>query len=124
MPKVKITQEQYDRVVDQAAAAQEFLTDERYAFLLGYLESGLHSVEHAILNNTVREVTEIVPITDKITRMFKTPKKEQVDELAGQYKYITKLLADWRMYITIREELDADIASGRVVLVTQKDENG
>lgn len=118
MAKTKISNEEYKKVEAEALAAQEILEDPRFEFFRIYLENGLKSVEESILNNTVREYQEVVSITDRITRIFRTSKKLQIDELAGQYKFITKLKNDLKYFSNLKTQLDSDI-SKRLVLVEE-----
>lgn len=112
--KTQITQEEYQKVEEQSLAAKELLEDPRFEFLRTYIQNSITSAEQTILNNTLREVQEVVPISEKVTRIFKTPKKVQVDELAGQYKWVKQFQDDLKYFASQQEELDAGIESGVV----------
>jgi len=115
MPKINIiSKKEFEEIQDQAAAATDLLESPRFQFFRDYLKSTSGYVEESILNNTVRDVKEIVTINDRLTKMFFTPKKIQVDELVGQYKLIKKLYADLQQFIVIKKDLDSEIAAGRV----------
>lgn len=114
--KHKITQEEYDRVTREAQAASELLTEERFEFLRDYLKGAALSIESSILNNTVRDVTEEVTITESIKRHFFSPKSVQIDELAGQYKFISQLLSDLENLANLKKDLDAQLEAKRVVV--------
>jgi hypothetical protein len=114
MAKTKITQEEYEKIVNQALAAQEILEDERFQFLRDYFQSTLDYVQSSILNNTIRAADEEVVISEKIKRIFHTPKKIQVDELVGQYKLVNKFFEDLAYYARLKKELDAHISKGIV----------
>lgn len=112
----KVTQEEYKNIEAQSFAAREVLEDERFQFIRDYFRNAKEYIENSILNNTVREVQEVVPVTDKLTRIFKTTKKVQVDELSGQYKLIVKFLDDLEYYASLKKDLDQEISDGRIVL--------
>ena len=116
MPKQKISRQEHDKIYEQAQAAEEILTSEKFAFLRDYFENARRYVEQSILNNTVREVQEVTPLSDKLTRIFKTPKKVQVDELVGQHKLITKFFDDMRTFVAIRDELEKELTSERITI--------
>lgn len=116
MKTSKITAEQYKEISEQSLAAREILEDDRFQFIRDYLSSAIEYAESSILNNTIREVQEVVPITEKLTRIFKTPKKVQVDELSGQYKFVKKLLDDLNYYASLQEELDREVSNKRVIV--------
>lgn len=101
-----ITQKEYDEIQANGTAAQEILTDERFQFLRDYFTSAQEYAKNSIVENTILEVREIVTISEKLTKMFVTPKKVQVDELSGQYKLIKKFFADLQQFVDIKNELD------------------
>lgn len=116
MSKKVVSKQEYELIENQATAARELLEDERFAFLRDYLKSALDYVEKTILENTVMEVRETHTITDKIIKTFIQPKKVQVDELSGQYKFIKKFLADMEYYADLKKQLDAEVEAKRVKL--------
>lgn len=122
MPKQRISLEEYQTTEAEAKAAKEFLEDERFQFIRDYINNSLTSAEQAVLNNTIREVQEIVPISEKLTRIFKQPKKEQVDELAGQYKWIKKFMSDMEFFARGKEDMDDAIEKKVVILEAGNDE--
>ena len=118
MPKRKheISLEEQQKIRDEAAAAREFLEEDRFAFIRELLLNAQKYAEESIVNNTIREVQEIVPITEKLTKVFKLTKKVQVDELSGQYKLVKKFFSDVRYFVAIEEDLDKEVAEGKVIL--------
>lgn len=111
-----ISQNEYEAIENQSIAAKELLEDERFAFFREYLESALSYIEKSVLENTVMEVRETHTITDKIIKTFIQPKKVQVDELSGQYKFIKKLLADLEYYAQLKDDLEQEVENKRVVV--------
>jgi hypothetical protein len=116
MAKKIVSKQESELIENQAIAARELLEDERFAFVREYLESALDYIERTILENTVMEVRETHTITDKIIKTFIQPKKVQVDELSGQYKFIKKFLADMQYYADLKKQLDAEVEAKRVIL--------
>ena len=114
--KTVISLEEYNDVEKTSLAAKELLEDERFKFLRDYLTNGATSAETQILNNAIREYQDVVPLTEKVTRIFKTPKKVQVDELAGQYKWIKQFLSDMEHLASLKDQYDEGVESGLVIL--------
>lgn len=116
MAKKIVSKAEYDLIEDQAVAAKELLEDERFAFVRDYLKSATDYIEKTILENTVMEVRETHTVTDKIIKTFIQPKKVQVDELSGQYKFIKKFLEDMRYFASLKTELDKEVEAHRVTI--------
>lgn len=115
--KTRISKQEYDEINEQASAAKELLEDQRFQFYRDYLKEARQSIESSILNNTVREVQESVSITQTIVKTFITPKKQQLDELSGQYKFIEKLENDLHYWVNTQKELHDQIEAGKVQIV-------
>lgn len=107
----QISQEEYKRINDEAAAAHEILTDERFQFVRDYFQQTIDYTTSRILNNAVHEVEETT-FGEKVSRLFRIPKKEQVDELVGQYKLAKKFFEDLQFYIDTKEDLETEMARG------------
>ena len=115
MAKVStISKEEYKEVLSQAAVASGILEDERFKFLRDYFNNASAYVENSILQNTIHDVREIVTLSDKLTRLFFTPKQLQVDEMVGQYKFIKKFFEDLNQFIKIKDDVEEAIAKGTV----------
>lgn len=114
--KIKITREEYEKTEEQTRVAKLFLNNKDFQFLRDYLQNALSYAEKAIYTNEIHDVTEEVTISEKIKKLFFTPKKEQTDELKGQYKFIKKLLADVTYYASLKAQLDKDISTGNVFI--------
>lgn len=113
MKKYIITQKEYNQIREQSESAQTFLESATFKFIREYLQNSLSSIENSILNNTIRDVTERVTIGQTLKDFF-TPKQVQVDELAGQYKFINKFMTDMQIYANQIYDLDKQIEKGRV----------
>jgi hypothetical protein len=115
MAKVStISKEEYKEVLSQAAVASEILEDERFKFVRDYFNNASGYVEKSILENTIHDVREIVTLSDKLTRLFFTPKQLQVDELCGQYKFIKKFFEDLKQFVQIKDDVEDAIAKGTI----------
>lgn len=121
MKKYIITQKEYDQIREQSESAQTFLESATFEFIREYLRNSLSSIENSILNNTVRDVTERVTIGQTLKDFF-TPKQVQVDELAGQYKFISNFMADMNIYANQIHDLDKQIEKGRVQIKEERNE--
>jgi len=116
MKKTFVDKEEYDEIADKASASKYFLGNERFKFIRSYLQNSLADIEKKIISNQILEVHEEQTITDKIKRIFITPKQGQVDELRGVYKWIKRFLEDLEYYSQLKKEMDDEVAKGKVVL--------
>jgi hypothetical protein len=121
--KQHITVEQWEEIEDRASAATYFLTNKRFTFLVNYLNNALKEIETIILTNRVQAVHEEMTISDKLKRIFITPKQVQLDELVGQYKFITQFLDFVKFTAQQKEELERQASLGKVIIERSK-ENG
>ncbi len=109
-----ISQEEYQKTEQQSLSAQEFLKDERFQFIIQYIKEAKQYCEDTILNNNIKDVEEVVTLSQTLQKIFKTPKKVQLDELKGQYKWINKFINDLHYYASLKKQLDEDINKGLV----------
>ena len=116
MKNITISQAEHQETIDSASAAREILNDERFQFVINYFQDAINYANTSIMTNSIREVQEVIPFTEKLTRIFKIPKKVQVDELIGQYKLATKFLADLQQYIQIEKDLELAIEKKSVIV--------
>lgn len=111
-----MTQEEYTKITEQANIAIHFLEGKDFEFLRKDLYDMLEYIESSILNNSIHDVTEEITVSEKIKKLFFTPKKEQIDELKGQYKFIHKFLNGIQFYVQQKKDLEDHIAKGKVLL--------
>ena len=121
MKKPTISVEDYKKIEEEALTALDILESPKFEFVRTWLKSAQDYAQDSILNNTVREVQEVIPISEKITRIFRLPKKIQVDELIGQYKLIKKFFDDMEQFKRNKQDLDDAIARGVVEYEGRKD---
>lgn len=114
--KQTISKEEFSDISDTAAAAEEFLNDARFAHIRELLNNAKAAAEYAILHNTVHDSQEINVVSDLLTRVFRTSKKQNTDELVGQIKLVEKFFADVQTLITIKNELGQEIADKKVLV--------
>ena len=120
--KQTITQDEYDKTINDAEAAKELLEDERFSFLRDHLTNTKASITQTILENRITEVKEVLKISDKLKRIFTTPKIVQVDELVGQYKLISQVRGDLEATARMKKDLEEAVKSKAVIIETD-DEN-
>lgn len=121
--KTIISEAEYDTVLAEAAAAHEILNEPRFEFVRNILEQARDYASTSIIENTVMDVTEEVTISDQLKRLFRQPKKVQVDELSGQYKLVKKFFNELQDYIDTKDSLLDKVANDEVIVerVTEKD---
>lgn len=113
--KTIISLEEYNQVEATSLAAKEFLNDERFQFIRNLYQNHLKYAEETLLNDSIREYQDVTSLTDKITRIFKVPKKVQVDELRGQYKWLKQFVADVEYMAGLKDQYDEGIEKGMVI---------
>ena len=111
-----LTQEEYDNISTQASAAEEILNGKKFEFFRSLLLAAKDYASTCILENTVKDVTEEVTISENIKKRFFTPKKVQIDELSGQYKLIDKIFSDLQYFIDLKKDTDEHISNERVII--------
>jgi len=111
-----LTQEEYDNISTQASAAEEILNGKKFEFFRSLLLAAKDYASTCILENTVKDVTEEVTISENIKKRFFTPKKVQIDELSGQYKLINKIFSDLQYFIDLKKDTDEHISNERVII--------
>ena len=111
-----LTQEEYDAIATQASAAEEILNGKKFEFFRSLLSAAKDYASTCILENTVKDVTEEVTISENIKKRFFTPKKVQIDELSGQYKLINKIFSDLQYFIDLKKDTDKHISNERVII--------
>lgn len=89
--KREIPAEEWNLVQDQAKAVEEFMTEERFKFLMDFFTDNKSYILDLIAKNGVREMTESV-VNGDITRTYKTTKDDQILEISGKYKLINDFL--------------------------------
>ncbi len=60
------------------------------SFILDFFKDQLSYIEDTILSNNIKDVTEEISLSNSIKRILKITRKEQLNELSGQYKLIKK----------------------------------
>jgi hypothetical protein len=116
MPKQIVSKEKYDETENLARVAKEFLEEERFQIVRDLLTNQLNYIESSILNNSITDARECVTITDKIKQTFFRPKKEQIDELVGQYKLIKDFFASLDYYVNSLATLEKAVEEGKVIV--------
>lgn len=112
--KTLISKEEHDKILDEAAVAEMFLNDERFAFLREILLSAQRYAQESIVENTIMKVSEEHNISNTIKKIFTQPKRVQVDELSGQYKLVKKFFEEVREYIDLKDNLQDQISNDKV----------
>ena len=90
--KRTISLEEYNEVEAASLAAKELMEDDRFKAIRDLYVNQFKYAEETLLTDAIKEYRDVTPLTDKIPRIFKVPKKVQVDELRGQYKWIKKFM--------------------------------
>jgi hypothetical protein len=111
-PVGKISYEEWQDIQSRHNFAVTFLTDKNPVYNL--LTEGLRKAEEVVLENRLHEVREVKKITDNLTKLFITPKQEQLDELVGQVKLINSILNEVKYWKSYKEELERLEGLGKI----------
>lgn len=114
--KTTISQDEYNRITDEAIAAEEILSSDRFKFVRDILLSAQEYAQTAIVENTIMDVSEERIITSTIKKIFTQTKKVQVDELSGQYKLVKKFFDELQGYVSIKNDVDRQIENDQVII--------
>lgn len=112
--KLRISRDEYSQIIDNASAVRAFLESGRFGFIVEYIKNTMESSREAILKNTVTDVTEQVTVSEKVTKLFFTPKKVQEDELKALYKWTTKFFEDMQRIADMEKEVERKIGLGEL----------
>lgn len=114
-PQGVITYEEWQQISDNASRASAFLSEKNPVYLT--LKEDLDNARETLLENRLREYREFQYSTASLLRkIFTTPKKVQVDELTGQYKYIKSLLEEVESWISIKKDYERQEADGVITI--------
>lgn len=114
--KQTLTRFEYDEIIAQAARAKDLLESEVWKFNKQYFETSLQEIETLILNNRVRDVQEVATVSDTLKNIFFTPKKVQLDELSGQYKWIKSYLSWLELQVDRADRMRKEVDDGRLII--------
>jgi hypothetical protein len=104
----KISQEEYELKEKRYRIAKLIFEEDDFAPLRDYIDNTQKSAEEMVLNNTIREVVQ-EGLINGVKTMFKTSRKEQVDELAGKYQAMRDLKATLMLWIKDYEDLKEQV---------------
>lgn len=103
----------WEKIQLEATASEELLTSDRFSFLRDYLETSKQSIIDHFVKNRIKSVDETV-IAGNGSKTLHITRREQENELAGQYKFIEQLLADLHRFVAIPKEHEAAQERGEV----------
>lgn len=118
-----ITPEQWEEVRSQSEAAKELLEDPRFSFLRDYLANVQSSIVDHFVQNKIRHVEEQLKLSDSLTRVLTTTKKEQEEELSGRYKLVDELLSDLRHIANLADEYQKAAEEGKIVIESSEEKD-
>lgn len=118
--KTLISREEFNDITSKSVIAKELLEKEEYKFIVDFFNDNIAYAEKSILEDSIKEVREVVSVTDKLSRIFVTPKKEQVNELVGRYKLCKSFIDFLKQFIQAAEDLNKAIAEDKVEIDDRK----
>lgn len=118
-PQQVISNEDWEDVQNRAKYAKLFLRKDNPMYVI--ITHDLKDAENMLLENRIHEVREIHHVTDTLQKLFITPRKEQMDEVVGQIKYLRGFIAELQSWIHREEELEKMDAAGVVSIIRSKE---
>lgn len=118
-PQEVIPYEDWKDIEERYNFAIVFLKEDNPASLI--LKTDLQEAREIVLHNRVHEVKE-VRIIGEIQKIFTTDKKEQMNELVGQIKYIEGFLGELQSWVDRKVSLEHLEADGKVVIRRSQEE--
>ena len=114
--KQKISAKEWDQIDSAAKSAELLLTNKKFSFFMEYLDTAKKDIERVILNNTVRDVTEELTVSETLKKKFFKPKKEEIAELSGKYQLITQQLDFLNRTVQIKKEAEELEMQGKLII--------
>ena len=115
--KYRITQDEVDLIKKKAECANKLINSKVFSEYRDFFKQAKGSIESQILNNTVVDVTEQKTFGETIKSFF-TPKKVQIDEMAGMYKFMTQRDSVLQSWIDDKVTLDNQLKDESVQVVS------
>jgi hypothetical protein len=112
-PQQVIPYDEWVDIEDKFAQASGFLKEGHLPYEI--LKAELKEAEEIVLTNRVHEVKEVRLFGD-IQKIFTTNKKEQMDELVGQIKFIRGYMGELQSWIDRKVELERLEGEGRIAI--------
>lgn len=112
-PQEVVSYEDWQDIENRYVFASNLLKEDNPAYQI--LATDLAEAREILIHNRIHEVKE-VRIIGEIQKIFTTDKKEQMDELVGQVKYIEGYLGELRSWVARKEQLEHEEAAGRIVI--------
>ena len=113
-PQEVISYADWTDIMDRYNYAYEFLKENNPMSTL--MRFDLEEAKTIIMENRVHEVKEVHIVSDALQKIFTTGKKEQIDELVGELKYIKGFLGELQSWVERKEKLEKLEAAGKIII--------
>lgn len=112
-PTEQISFADWQQIEDRFVQATQFMLEGYQPYEI--MKAELREAEEMILTNRIHEVKEI-RIIGEIQKIFTHDKREQIDEVVGQVKFIRGFLAEMQTWIDYKKELERLEADGKLII--------
>lgn len=119
----RIPQAEWDDVHDRGDAAKAFLTSSQYTFIIDWFKNKKEYIVDSFVKNKIKAVDEsfVSQTANTIfSRIFKTTKEEQQNEMSGQFNLIEEFFTLLEEYVSIMDEYDKELGRGRLEIIKEK----
>ena len=114
--KSKTTQEEVDMIRSEGHAADMILNSNELKPIRDYLKTAMNDILTMYAKQSIYDVTEEYKVGDILKKMF-FPAKKEYTMLAGEYRFIERLLGHLEQSSLIAKELDAKIKNEEIEVV-------
>lgn len=118
-PQDVVSYEDWTDIENRFNFASNLLKEDNPAYQI--LKADLEQAREIIIHNRVHEVKE-VRFVGEIQKIFTTNKREQIDELVGQIKYIEGYLGELQSWVDRKVDLEKLEANGKVIIRHNQEE--
>ena len=118
----RIPLEAWEKIVEESNSANMILNHPEFKFLLKYLQTAKDSSISLIAHNSVKDVLETTTTKDGYSKTLKSSKEEQLNEIAGQIKFIEKLLTDLNTFSGLKAEYEKRAKNKELIIEIDKED--
>ena len=107
--------EEWEKITYNAIAAEKFFKSD----ICKVMERDLKAAKELVYTNRVHEEREVHVVTALFQRIITIPRKEKLDELVGEIKYIKGIFSDMQGYIDERKNKEKMESEGKIAIDRQ-----
>lgn len=111
--KTRIKQGEIDQIKSVGEASKELLENPQFAFLIEYLSNSKKYILEVHAKQSLHDIEEQYTVGDRLRKLF-VPASKEYTLMAGEYRFIDKLMAMLRSNVEVHAELENKIKKNLV----------